>query len=73
MKPLAYLSPTNIKLPQRMAFGHKGSYGHVLVVGGHEQMGGAVIMAAEAAFHAGQASDSGLSSQPSSGHFVAGT
>ena len=36
-----------------MAFGHKGSYGHVLVVGGHEQMGGAVIMAAEAAFHAG--------------------
>jgi hydroxyethylthiazole kinase-like uncharacterized protein yjeF len=51
--PLAYLSPTNIRLPQRMAFGHKGSYGHVLVVGGHEQMGGAVIMAAEAAFHAG--------------------
>lgn len=27
LKPLAYLSPTNIKLPQRMAFGHKGSYG----------------------------------------------
>ena len=53
LKPLAYLSPTNIKLRQRMAFGHKGSYGHVLVVGGHEQMGGAVIMAAEAAFHAG--------------------
>lgn len=53
LKPLAYLSPTNIKLPQRMAFGHKGSYGHVLVIGGHEQMGGAVIMAAEAAFHAG--------------------
>ena len=53
LKPLAYLSPTTIKLPQRMAFGHKGSYGHVLVIGGHEQMGGAVIMAAEAAFHAG--------------------
>ncbi len=53
LKPLAYLSLTNIKLPQRMAFGHKGSYGHVLVIGGHEQMGGAVIMAAEAAFHAG--------------------
>ncbi len=53
LKPLAYLSPTNIKLPQRMAFGHKGSYGHVLVIGGHEQMGGAVIMAAEAAFHTG--------------------
>ncbi|WP_373357552.1 NAD(P)H-hydrate dehydratase [Acinetobacter lactucae] len=53
LKPLAYLTPTHIKLPKRMAFGHKGSYGHVLVVGGHEQMGGAVIMAAEAAFHAG--------------------
>lgn len=53
LKPLAYLAPIDIKLPQRMAFGHKGSYGHVLVVGGHEQMGGAVIMAAEAAFHAG--------------------
>ncbi|MBJ8437548.1 NAD(P)H-hydrate dehydratase [Acinetobacter lactucae] len=53
LKPVAYLTSTNIKLPQRMAFGHKGSYGHVLVVGGHEQMGGAVIMAAEAAFHAG--------------------
>lgn len=53
LKPLAYLTSTNIKLPKRLAFGHKGSYGHVLVVGGHQQMGGAVIMAAEAAFHAG--------------------
>jgi len=53
LKALAYLSSVPIKLPKRMAFGHKGSYGHVLVVGGHEQMGGAVIMAAEAAFHAG--------------------
>lgn len=53
LKPLAYLTPTSIKLPKRLAFGHKGSYGHILVVGGHEQMGGAVIMAAEAAFHAG--------------------
>ncbi|KKC45645.1 NAD(P)H-hydrate epimerase, partial [Acinetobacter sp. V2] len=53
LKLLAYLTPTSIKLPKRLAFGHKGSYGHVLVVGGHEQMGGAVIMAAEAAFHAG--------------------
>ncbi|EPX3343951.1 NAD(P)H-hydrate dehydratase [Acinetobacter baumannii] len=53
LQPLAYLTPTHIKLPKRLAFGHKGSYGHVLVIGGHEQMGGAVIMAAEAAFHAG--------------------
>lgn len=53
LKPLAYLTPIHIRLPKRLAFGHKGSYGHVLVIGGHEQMGGAVIMAAEAAFHAG--------------------
>lgn len=53
LKPLAYLSPERIILPKRQAFGHKGSYGHVLVVGGHADMGGAVIMAAEAAFHAG--------------------
>ncbi|MCG8283646.1 NAD(P)H-hydrate dehydratase [Acinetobacter seifertii] len=53
LKPLAYLTPTHIRLPKRLAFGHKGSYGHVLVIGGHEQMGGAIIMAAEAAFHSG--------------------
>lgn len=53
LKTLAFLSPVNIQLPQRKAFGHKGSYGHVLIVGGHATMGGAVIMAAEAAFHAG--------------------
>ena len=53
LKPLAYLSSEKIVLPKRQAFGHKGSYGHVLVVGGHADMGGAVIMSAEAAFHAG--------------------
>ena len=53
LQPLALLSPKNIHLPQRQAFGHKGSYGHVLVVGGHADMGGAVIMAAESAFTAG--------------------
>ncbi|MDR2059827.1 MAG: NAD(P)H-hydrate dehydratase [Acinetobacter sp.] len=53
LKALAYLSPETVILPKRQAFGHKGSYGHVLVVGGHADMGGAVIMSAEAAFHAG--------------------
>lgn len=53
LKPLAQLSKTTMALPQREAFGHKGSYGHVLVVGGHADMGGAVMMAAEAAFSAG--------------------
>ncbi len=53
LQPVAKLSSQQIKLPKREAFGHKGSYGHVLVVGGHAEMGGAVIMAAEAAFAAG--------------------
>nr|WP_174507556.1 NAD(P)H-hydrate dehydratase [Acinetobacter sp. Marseille-Q1620] len=50
---LAKLTDKKTCLPSRQAFGHKGSYGHVLVVGGHKDMGGAVIMAAEAAFAAG--------------------
>jgi hydroxyethylthiazole kinase-like uncharacterized protein yjeF len=53
LQPIARISPNEISLPQRQAFGHKGSYGHVLIAGGHATMGGAVIMAAEAAFHAG--------------------
>ncbi|MPW43052.1 NAD(P)H-hydrate dehydratase [Acinetobacter guerrae] len=53
LQPVAYLTSSHIHLPKRQAFGHKGSYGHVLVVGGHANMGGAVIMAGEAAFHAG--------------------
>lgn len=53
LKNIAQLSSTHIVLPQRQAFGHKGSYGHVLVVGGHAEMGGAVMMAAESAFRAG--------------------
>ena len=51
--PVAQLSPQQIHLPKRQAFGHKGDYGHVLVVGGHADMGGAVMLAAEAAFSAG--------------------
>ena len=53
LKILARLCTSNMTLPKRQAFGHKGTYGHVLVVGGHEDMGGAVIMAAEAAFASG--------------------
>lgn len=53
LKYYAQISPISIELPARQAFGHKGSYGHVLVVGGHADMGGAVILAAEAAFSAG--------------------
>ena len=53
LQSLAQLATTKICLPPRKAFGHKGSYGHVLVVGGHAEMGGAVMMAAESAFSAG--------------------
>ncbi|MGO1159261.1 NAD(P)H-hydrate dehydratase [Acinetobacter lwoffii] len=53
LQPIAQLASHEIQLPKREAFGHKGSYGHVLVIGGHADMGGAVIMAAEAAFAAG--------------------
>lgn len=53
LHPIAHLTVSHIQLPKREATGHKGSYGHILVVGGHADMGGAVIMAAEAAFAAG--------------------
>ncbi|MFW1801509.1 NAD(P)H-hydrate dehydratase [Acinetobacter nematophilus] len=53
LRAVAHLAPQQIQLPPRQAFGHKGSYGHVLIVGGHADMGGAVILAAESAFCAG--------------------
>jgi hydroxyethylthiazole kinase-like uncharacterized protein yjeF len=40
-------------LPPRMRIAHKGDHGHVLVVGGDIGMGGAPILAAEAALRAG--------------------
>jgi NAD(P)H-hydrate epimerase len=41
------------KLPARDSSGHKGSYGHVLVVGGSRGMVGAVAMACNSAFRGG--------------------
>ena len=40
-------------LAPRAAASHKGSHGHVLVIGGDTNFGGAVIMAAEAALRSG--------------------
>ena len=40
-------------LPRRLPASHKGSHGHVLVLGGDIGYGGAVLMAAEAAARAG--------------------
>jgi ADP-dependent NAD(P)H-hydrate dehydratase / NAD(P)H-hydrate epimerase len=53
LKKLAQLTSNEIILPKRKAFGHKGNYGHAVIIGGHPNMGGAVIMAAEAAFATG--------------------
>ena len=41
------------RLPPRRPAAHKGDFGHVLVVGGDEGTGGAVLLAAEAALRAG--------------------
>ncbi len=40
-------------LPERLAAGHKGSFGHVLVVGGSRGMSGAAVLAATAAVRSG--------------------
>jgi NAD(P)H-hydrate epimerase len=40
-------------LPRRSRGAHKGNFGHVLIVGGDEGMGGAVLMAARAALRVG--------------------
>ncbi|WP_293266851.1 NAD(P)H-hydrate dehydratase [Neptunomonas sp.] len=40
-------------LPARSRLAHKGMCGHVLVIGGDQGMGGAAIMAAEAALYSG--------------------
>lgn len=53
LKPLAYLDQVAPVLPKRTATGHKGTHGHVLIVGGDADMGGAAIMAVEAALTVG--------------------
>ncbi len=40
-------------LPARRATAHKGDFGHVLLIGGDAQYGGAIMLAAEAAARAG--------------------
>ena len=47
------LSAAQAALPQRLAAAHKGHSGHVMVIGGAQGMGGAVIMASEAAARTG--------------------
>ena len=40
-------------LPRRLRNSHKNRFGHILVVGGDQGMGGAVVMSAEAALRTG--------------------
>ena len=47
------LKSQKLHMPKRKENSHKGSHGHALIVGGDEGMGGAVIMAAEAALYSG--------------------
>ncbi|MGM9950307.1 MAG: NAD(P)H-hydrate dehydratase [Lysinibacillus sp.] len=42
-----------VALPKRPAYGHKGTFGHVLVMGGCRQYVGATVYTAKAAFHSG--------------------
>lgn len=42
-----------IRLKKRMLDSHKGNYGHILIIGGHESMAGAPALAGMAALRAG--------------------
>lgn len=48
-----YYHQNQLTFKPRAKNSHKGDFGHVLVIGGDEGMGGAVMMAAEAALRAG--------------------
>ncbi len=48
-----YEEPVSVLLPPRRSDGHKGSFGKVLLVAGFEQMPGAAVLAARAAYNAG--------------------
>ncbi len=48
-----YDEPVIKLLPPRKADGHKGDFGKVLLIAGFEQMPGAAILAAQAAYHTG--------------------
>lgn len=51
--PLLQLGEAPLRLTPRAADAHKGTFGHVLVVGGDQGMGGAVALASEAALRCG--------------------
>ncbi|MCM1246067.1 MAG: NAD(P)H-hydrate dehydratase [Roseburia sp.] len=53
--PAYYYEPEDLQriLPARRPDGHKGSFGHVSVIGGSREMGGAALFSAKAAYAAG--------------------
>jgi len=54
--PLAWLQPAQDQqqqLPPRNATGHKGAHGRLLIIGGQAGMGGAALLAAQAALRSG--------------------
>lgn len=53
LQPMARHVTTTPRLPARAVNSHKGTHGHVLLIGGSLGMGGAALMAAEAAVRAG--------------------
>ena len=70
IEPLARLqeaSDVGVWLPKRSRNSHKGSYGHVLVVGGDSGMAGAALLSGQAALRAG----AGLVSLATRGSHVA--
>lgn len=53
--PVFYYEPEDLSwiIPKRKPDGHKGTFGHVFIIGGCESMSGAVLLAAKAAYSAG--------------------
>ncbi len=53
--PVFYFEPEDLPaiLPERAPDGHKGSFGHVAVIGGSSKMSGAVLLSAKAAYASG--------------------
>lgn len=51
--PIAHICTRIPRFVPRVGHAHKGDFGHLLLVGGHQTMGGALILAAKAAFACG--------------------
>ncbi|MCC5887846.1 MAG: NAD(P)H-hydrate dehydratase [Gammaproteobacteria bacterium] len=61
---LLTLGGDDLTLPPRLRNAHKGRFGHVLIVGGDDGMGGAVALAAEAALRCGAGLVSAATREP---------